>query len=109
MSGSKPANEDVQEFVGSLKTFSNQLSPMQQAMLGRILDAASLDGTAGYGKQYGRSETDQAAGEDETAGYARRPPRSEPPIQGDGGRWERLAAWLSREDETSGYQAKYKF
>ena len=125
------ATHDVTTFVQALKDFREHLPPAQQAMLDHIIASAQQsDETAGYGFRAPRTETPEQ--DDDTAGYGIKGPRSEPeqnddtaaygrfaprseaaqdddtapaqPIdQNNDDHWTKLAAWLSREDDTQGF------
>ncbi len=110
-------NRKGDEFVQALQGFHAGLAPEQQAMLQRIISAATLDETSGYARMHRtedtastgrmqRNESDETT--DDTSGYGSRTSRTEdaPSTTGTDSidQWAKLVEWLNQaDDDTSGY------
>ena len=87
------SREEVEEFVGKLKSFHGELDPAEQAMLGTILDGAVAGETGAYRvKLGGRYEgKDEGSSSESSSG------------------WNDLIGWIEEqgEEDTQGFRFRY--
>jgi hypothetical protein len=86
------SREEVEEFVGKLRGFHDNLDAAGQAMLGTILEGAVAGETGGYRFRYGfHDETSQEGGAESSSG------------------WNDLIGWIEEqgEDDTQGFRFRF--